>query len=345
MTEGTQTVPDTTNPGVPEAVDAPAARGRVGRLWLGYLARRLGGVVAVLVVIVLLTFMIVRWVPGDPARLIVGFNASPAQVQQVRVQLGLTEPFWQQFGHYVSGLVHGDLGVSFVTSQPVTEMLAQRLPLTAQLAVSALIIVLVVGFLLGVTAGVLDHRGRGRAYTAPFTAVTSLVGALPEYITGTLLVYLFALTLHWLPVQGGPSFTAMLMPALAVGLPPAAVLARLVRNETVSVLSQEYITTATSKRLSAARLLVRHVLPNVVTSTLTLSGLLLVALLGGTVITENVFNISGVGTEVVQAILRSDYPSVQGIILTLGILAVLINLAVDITLGLLDPRVLSRRTV
>lgn len=330
--------------GVPEATGASAAKGRLARLWLGYLARRLGGVVAVLVVIVLLTFMIVRWVPGDPARLIVGFDAGPAQVRQVREQLGLTQPFWQQFGHYVGGLFHGDLGTSFVNSQPVTQMLSQRLPLTAQLAVSALVVVLVVGFLLGVTAGVLDHNGRGRAYTAPFTAVTSLVGALPEYITGTLLVYLFALTLHWLPVQGGPSFTGMLMPSLAVGLPPAAVLARLVRNETVGVLSQEYITTATSKRLSPARLLLRHVLPNVVTSTLTLSGLLLVALLGGTVITENVFNISGLGTEVVQAILRSDYPSVQGIILVLGVIAVVINLAVDITLGLLDPRVLSRRT-
>jgi peptide/nickel transport system permease protein len=330
--------------GAPEYTDAPAVRGRVARLWLGYLGRRLGGVVAVLVVIVLLTFMIVRWVPGDPARLIVGFDASAAQVRQVREQLGLTQPFWQQFGHYVSGLFHGDLGTSFVTSQPVTQMLSQRLPLTAELAASALVVVLVVGFLLGVTAGVLDHGGRGRWYTAPFTAVTSLVGALPEYITGTLLVYLFALTLHWLPVQGGPGFTGMLMPALAVGLPPAAVLARLVRNETVGVLSQEYITTAVSKRLSPARLLVRHVLPNVVTSTLTLSGLLLVALLGGTVITENVFNISGLGTEVVQAILRSDYPSVQGIILVLGVIAVIINLAVDITLGLLDPRVLSGRS-
>jgi peptide/nickel transport system permease protein len=328
-----------------DAASDTSARRSVAGLWAGYLARRLAGVAAVLVVIVLLTFMIVRWVPGDPARLIVGMNASPAQVQQVREELGLTQPLWQQFGHYAAGLLHGDLGLSFVNSQPVTQMLGQRLPLTAQLAVSALVVVLVVGFLLGITAGVLQRNGRGRAFTASFTAGTSLVGALPEYITGTLLVYLFALTLQWLPVQGGPSFTGMLMPALAVGLPPAAVLARLVRNETVAVLSQEYMTTATSKRLSSSRLLLRHVLPNVVTSTLTLGGLLLVALLGGTVITENVFNISGLGTEVVQAILRSDYPAVQGIILVLGLIAVVINLVVDLTLGVLDPRVLSRRSL
>ena len=128
---------------------------RVARKWAGYLVRRLAGVAAVLVAIVLLTFMIVRWVPGDPARLIVGINATPDQVQHVREQLGLTQPFWQQFGHYVAGLLRADLGQSFVNSQPVTQMLAQRLPLTAQLAVSALVVVLVVGFLLGVTAGVL----------------------------------------------------------------------------------------------------------------------------------------------------------------------------------------------
>lgn len=325
--------------------DGPtSSRHRVARTWAVYLARRLAGIVAVIIAIVLLTFLIVRFVPGDPARLVVGLNATPDQVQQVRDELGLDESFPQQFGSYVSGLLHGDLGQSFINRQPVSETLAQRLPLTAQLALSALLVVLLVGFLLGVTAGMVDHSGRSRWFTSPFTALTSLVGALPEYITGTLLVYVFALSLRWFPVQGGPGLDSMLLPALAVGLPPAAVLARLVRNETLTVLGQEYMTTAASKRLSRPRLLFRHVLPNVVTSTLTLGGLLLVALLGGTVITENVFNISGVGTAVVQAILRSDYPTVQGVILVLGLIAVVINLAVDITLGLLDPRVLSRST-
>lgn len=342
-TAGAVPIAPAVGPGTEVPETSAPAKHHAASLWAGYLGRRLVGVAAVLVAIVLLTFLIVRFVPGDPARLIVGLNATPAQVEQVRDELGLNDPFFVQFGHYVSGLLHGDLGNSFVNQQPVSEMISQRLPLTAQLALSALAIVLVLGFLFGIAAGVLDHNGRGRWYTSPFTAVTSLVGALPEYITGTLLVYVFALSLQWFPVQGGPGFQSMFLPALAVGLPPAAVLARLVRNETLAVLNQEYMTTATSKRLSRARLLVRHVLPNVVTSTLTLGGLLLVALLGGTVITENVFNISGVGTAVVQAILRSDYPTVQGVILVLGLIAVVINLAVDITLGLLDPRVLSRR--
>lgn len=310
--------------------------------WLRYLRGRFIGVLAVLASLLVLTFMIVHWVPGDPARNIVGITASPAAVQQVREQLGLNDPLVVQFASYVTNLVHGDLGTSFVDQQPVTAMLAQRLPLTAKLAVYALVIVFVVGFTLGIAAGVLQRNKRGRGATAAFTAGSSLTGAMPEYISGTLLVYVFALTLNWLPVQGGQGFVSMVMPSIAVALAPTAVLARLVRNETVSVLSQEYFMTATSKRLPWPRLLLRHLLPNVVTSTLTLGGLLLVALLGGTVITENVFNIPGLGTEIVRAILQSNYPAVQGIILVLGVIAVLITLAVDIVLGLLDPRVLTR---
>lgn len=310
--------------------------------WLRYLRGRLLGVLAVLVSLLILTFMIVHLVPGDPARNIVGITASPAAVEQVREQLGLNKPLVEQFVSYVTNLAQGDLGTSFVDQQPVTTMLAQRLPLTAQLAVYALIIVLLVGFPLGIAVGVLQRNQRGRAATASFTVGSSLTGAMPEYITGTLLVYVFALTLHWLPVQGGQGLTSMIMPAVAVALAPTAVLARLVRNETVSVLSQEYMMTATSKRLPWPRLLFRHMLPNVVTSTLTLGGLLLVALLGGTVIAENVFNIPGLGTEIVQSILQSNYPSVQGIILALGVIAVLVTLAVDIVLGLMDPRVLTQ---
>ena len=171
--------------------------------------------------------------------------------------------------------------------------------------------------------------------------MTSVVGALPEYITGTLLIFVFALTLRLLPAQGGGSFEGLLLPAVAVGLAPGVVMARIVRNETRAVLGQEYISTARGKRLSTPRLLLAHVFPNVVTSTLTLGGLLLIALLGGTVIVENVFNIAGLGTQVVQAIFASDYPSIQGIILVLGLLAALVSLVIDVVLGILDPRVLS----
>ncbi|GLY87018.1 ABC transporter permease [Actinoallomurus iriomotensis] len=330
----------TTAAGAP-AVRRGLARRVAGSPWAGYLARRLGGVVAVLAFLIVVTFMIVRWVPGDPARQIVGLTAGEEQVRQVRERLGLTEPLWRQFGTYLRGLAHGDLGTSFTTGQPVSSMLSQRLPLTVELAMSALVIVLVVAIPLGTAVGVAQQRGRARVATSSFGVGASVIGAMPEYIAGTVLVYVFALTLRWLPVQGGSGPTAMILPALSIAIAPAAVLTRLVRNETAAVLSQDYITMAMSKRLSNTRLLLRHVVPNVVTSTLTLGGLILVALLGGTVVAENVFNMPGVGAEIVHAIVRRDYPEVQGIILVLGLVAVLINLIVDVTLGLLDPRVLT----
>lgn len=311
-----------------------------GSPWAGYLLRRLVGLVVVVAATVVLTFMIVRWVPGDPARNLLGLSATPDQLRTAREQLGLTQSLWHQFGQYLSDLAHADFGTSFLTHQPVRSMLGQRLPVTLRLAGGALLVVLALGIPIGIAIGVAQQRRRLRPVTSSFPVVASVLGAMPEYIAGTVLVYLFAVKLSWLPVQGGESLRSLVLPVLAVAIAPTAILARLVRNETVDVLSQDYITTALSRRISQTRLLVRHVLPNVVTSTLTLSGLLLVSLLGGTVVTENVFNMAGLGSEVVHAITRRDYPEVQGIILVLGLIAIGINLVVDIVLGVLDPRVL-----
>jgi peptide/nickel transport system permease protein len=288
-------------------------------------------------VLVVVTFLMVRLVPGDPARNLGGQTASPAAVQQIRVELGLTEPLGTQFIHYVRHLATGDLGTSFVTSQPVSLLISQRLPVTGELAGLAVLIVIAMAFPAGIVTAAIARNGRARRAGA-FTVATSLAGAMPEYITGTLLVLVVALTLRLLPVQGGRSPSEIVLPAISVALAPTAVFARLVRNETASVLEQEYITTARSKRLPTWRLYVSHVLPNVVTSTLTLGGLLFVALLGGTVVTETVFNMPGLGTEIVQAIQQSDYPAIQGIVLVLGLLAIAINLAVDVVLGVVDPR-------
>lgn len=318
-------------------------RGRGGSPWPRYLLSRLAGVVVLAVILIVVTFLIVHLVPGDPARNVLGINASAAQVQQVSRQLGLTEPLVTQFGHYVSNLLSGNLGTSYVTSQPVDVMISQRLPVTGELAGLALAVVILAGFPLGIVIGSLRRSGRVRWAGSAFTAGASLGGALPEYITGTVLIFVFALTLHLLPVQGGTSLRQIIMPVIAIAFAPTAIFARLVRNETATVLGQEYITTAISKRLPTWRLYLTHVLPNVVTSTLTLGGLLLVALLGGTVVTENVFNIPGLGTEIVQAILQNDYPAIQGIILVLGGLAIVITLVVDVALGVLDPRTLVAR--
>jgi peptide/nickel transport system permease protein len=326
-------------PPAPEGRQARA--GRPGSPWVKYLLVRALGAIAVMAFLVILTFLMVRLVPGDPARIILGVSATPEQVSQVRGQLGLDQPLGVQFVNYVAGIFRGDLGSSFRTSQPVSGMLLQRLPVTTTLAAAALGVVLIIGFPLGILVGYAQSRQKAKALTHSFTSATSVVGAVPEYLMGTLLIVIFALGLRVLPAQGGQTFAGYILPTLAIGLGSAAIFARLVRNETMSALGQEYIMTANSKRMSTLRLLSRHVLPNVVTSTLALGGLILVALLGGTVITENVFNIPGLGSEVVSAVLASDYPSIQGIILILGVIAAAINLTIDVALGIIDPRVVS----
>jgi peptide/nickel transport system permease protein len=186
------------------------------------------------------------------------------------------------------------------------------------------------------------RRGTPRSGTA-FSAVMSFIGSIPEYIMGTALILVFGLWLRWLPIQGGEGFIGFILPSLTVGLASAAVMARIVRNETRSVMGQEYMSAARAKRLPQWRIVLFHVLPNVVTSSLTLGGLLIISLLGGAIITENVFNLPGLGTEIVKAIIENDYPEIQGIIVVLGVLAVLITLVIDIILGILDPRVLQKR--
>lgn len=321
---------------------ARAARRETIRLWTRYLLGRLAGLAGIVIALVVITFLLVKFVPGDPARVIVGMSATQEQVDVVRERLGLNDPLALQAWNYLSGLVTGDLGNSFVTQQPIVEMIGQRLPLTAAVALGGLLVVLLIGFPIGIGVAMLEHRNRGRAVSGAYNTVVGVLGAMPEYITGTVLVIVFALNLQWFPVQGGQGLNGLVLPSLAVGLAPAAALSRIVRNETRAILAKEYIATARSKRLSGPRLLLGHVLPNVATSALTMGGILLVALLGGTVIVENVFNLPGLGTQIVQSILASDYPAIQGIILTLGILAALVNLAIDVILGVLDPRILTK---
>ncbi|MCZ4522301.1 ABC transporter permease [Rhodococcus ruber] len=308
---------------------------------MAFIGRRVVGLGAVALALVALTFVIVQLVPGDPARNIAGLSASPQQIAIVRDRLGLNDQVLLQAWHYLSGLVSGNWGASFVNDQSVLSLIAQRLPFTLSVAAGGLLFVLLLAFPAGMAMAVRETRNSGSSTSGAFNAVTGVLGAVPEYVTGTILVTVFAVQLQWVPVQGGQSVSGYLLPCIAVGLAPGAAFARIVRNETRSVLSQEYIATARSKRISTSRLLVFHALPNVATSTLTMGGILLVALLGGTVIVENLFTIPGLGTQIVQAILASDYPMIQGIILTLGLVAVVMNLLIDIVLAVLDPRVMS----
>ncbi|MGQ0548529.1 MAG: ABC transporter permease [Armatimonadota bacterium] len=304
--------------------------------------RRAAGLGIVLGALLIASFLIVRLIPGDPARAIAGFDASQEEVERVRTALGLDRPVLIQFVAYTRNALRLDFGESFVTSEPVTKVIADRLPKTGQLALVSLLLVLALSVPLGMIAGALTREGRNRGAEVAFTAVTSVGGALPEFLASTFLAFIFAVWLRWLPVAGADVSTAFILPALAISIRPIAILSRIVRVETLNVLAQDYIRTARSKRLPARLLYLRHTLPNVLTAALTIGGLLFAGLLGGAVIVENVFAWPGLGTAVVSAVLARDYPVIQGVILMLGIAVVLVNTLVDILLGMVDPRSIIR---
>ncbi|GAA2154924.1 ABC transporter permease [Actinomadura napierensis] len=320
------------------------AGGRVRNPWIGFLARRLAGLAGVLVTLVVVTFLMVQLIPGDPARALAGTDATGAQVARFRHELGLDRSLPAQFGSYVSGLLHGDLGTSFQTREPVANVIGGRLPFTAELAFLAILLVLAVAVPLGMGVAVATRGGRRRRLDAAFTFLTGLVGATPEYVLGTLLVLVFAISLRMLPAAGAAGLSALVLPVVAVALPSTCVLARIVRREAAVVLNQDYMRTARGRRLPPLALYARHALPNLLTGTLTMGGLMLTAMLGGTIIVESVFAWPGLGGRVVQAIINRDYPVIQGTVLVLGILAALLNLLIDVLLGLLDPRTLTARS-
>ncbi|GAB3683477.1 ABC transporter permease [Actinocorallia lasiicapitis] len=312
--------------------------------WPRFLLGRLAGLLGVLAVLVVVTFAMVQLIPGDPAQVIAGANATPEQIEAVRVRQGLDRPLLTQFSGYVGGLLHGDLGTSFAGGQPVTRVIADRLPFTAQVALLAMVLVLLVSVPLGMAVAVACRGGRRRALDTSFTSVTALLGAVPEYVLATFMILVFVVWFGLLPAAGAATLSSMIMPILAVSLGPICTMARIVRRETATVLEQDYLRTARGRRLGAVRLYARHALPNLMTSTLTLGGLILTSLLGGAVIIEVVFAWPGLGQGVLDAITKRDYPVIQGVVLVLGLLATVLNILVDVALGVLDPRTLRGKT-
>lgn len=309
--------------------------------WVDFAIRRALGVVVSVVILVVLTFMIVPLIPGDPAQAIAGTDASPETVSAIRSQLGLDDSLWSQFAAYVGGLAGFDLGTSFRFGLPVADIIAAKLPFTAQLALMAIIFILAVAVPVGLTVGILTRGGRRRWLDVVFANLAGFFASLPGYVTATLLILLFAILWPALPAGGADTYPALILPTLALALGPTAAVARVVRRETSVVLEQDYMRTARGKRLPAVRLYLRHALPNLMTSTLTLTGLILASLLGGAIIIETVFDYPGIGEEIIQAIIFRDYPVIQGIILTVGMIATLMTLLVDIVLGIIDPRTLG----
>jgi peptide/nickel transport system permease protein len=299
--------------------------------------RRLVRFAVSLVVLVLASFAMIHLIPGDPVRASLG-PAAPIELIEARTAaLGLDQPVLTQLTTYVSGLLSGDMGTSFLTGEPVSEVIAARLPNTLALALLATVIALLAAIPLGMWAAVRTENGRNRGTEAAFGSATSTVVAVPEFLYAIALVTVFAISLQAFPPAGKAGPESYVLPVLALAIGPIGMIARIARVETLRVLGTDYVRLARAKRLPAGRLHLRHVLPNTLTATLTLGGLLLSSLIAGSVLVEFVFAWPGLGLKIVEAITQKDYPVAQGVILVYGAIVLLVNLLVDVVLSMSDP--------
>ena len=291
-----------------------------------------------MVLLLTATFAMIHLVPGDPVRASLGTTAPASLVKARRAALGLDNPLWQQYGDYVDRAVHGDFGTSLTTGEPVTDIVREKLPTTLRLAGLAFAFALFVAIPLGVLMAALTRDGRRRYTELAFTTTSGAFASIPGFLLAVALIYLFGIKWRIFPVagEGGPSSYVLPIAALAIG--PAAALARIVRIEGLKTLDQDFVRTARGKRLPTRLIYLRHALPNMLTATLTITGLLLGGLIAGTVLIENVFAFNGLGTTLVNSVTQKDYPTVQALALLFGTFILLINFVVDVSLATIDPQ-------
>lgn len=308
--------------------------------------RRLLTLVPVLAVVGVVVFVLVHVTPGDPAAVMAGNEATPERVAQLRLGMGLDRPAWEQFVTWVTSVARGDLGQSYFLDQPVSESLVQRMEPTGLLTLYALLFSIAIGLPAGIIAAL-----RRNSWIDRVTMVASLGGvSIPTFWLGILLILAFAVWLRVLPAAGYVSFTKdplenfryLLMPAFSLGLQSAAFLARVVRSSMLDVLQEDYVRTAKAKGLRDRIVLVRHALPNAMIPTLTVIGNSMGTLLGGAIVTEQVFNLPGIGRLIVESVLRRDFPVIQGAVLAIAAVYVLVNLVVDMAYVIVDPRIRER---
>jgi peptide/nickel transport system permease protein len=310
---------------------------------LRYLIKRLLATIPVMGVVALLVFSLLYLSPGDPAAVIAGDIATEADIARIRAQLGLDQPYLVRFGGWLWALAHGDLGTSIFTNLPVAKLIGQRIEPTLALTVCTLIVA--VG--LAVPLGVLAAARAGGWVDRIVMAISVLGFSVPVFVIAYGLILLFAVQLEWLPVQGyrsfkdglGPFVRHMILPSVALGVVYMALIARITRATMLDVLSQDYVRTATAKGLSRPTVLTHHALKNAAVPIVTVIGIGVAALIGGVVVTETVFAIPGLGRLTVDAILRRDYPIIQGVTLLFSAVYVLVNLLVDLSYSLFDPRI------
>jgi peptide/nickel transport system permease protein len=309
----------------------------------GYVARRLLGIIPVLVLVALGSFLLIHLVPGDPAVVMLGNEATPAQLETLRTQLGLDRSLPEQFVLWLGQTLHGNLGESFFLGRPVTRALLERLPATMQLAVLSLVFSLLIGIPAGLIAAVRQNTWWDQLVMA--TAIGGI--SIPSFWLGLALILVFSVQLGWLPsggytplwedvVQG---LRTLILPAVSLGSMQAALIARMTRSSMLEVLRQDYVRTAKAKGVQDWWVIVKHALKNAMIPVITTIGTAFGVLLGGAVVVEIVFTYPGLGRLVVLAVQRRDYPLVQGALLLTSVIYVVVNLAVDLLYGVFDPRI------
>jgi peptide/nickel transport system permease protein len=310
---------------------------------LAYIVRRVLATVPVMAVVAVFVFGLLHLSPGDPAAIIAGDNANGDEIARIRAQLALDRPIYIQFATWAWKLLHGDLGVSIFTNLPVIKLIGQRVEPTVALTVATLIVSVVLAIPLGVVAA-----WKAGTWIDRLVMAFAVLGfSVPVFVLAYVLIYVFAVSTRLLPVQGyvslrdgvGPFLSHLALPAMALGMVYTALIARITRASMLDVLSQDYIRTAQAKGLSSGRVLIRHALKNAAVPIVTIIGIGVALLISGVVVTETVFAIPGVGRLTVDAILRRDYPVIQGVILITSGVYVLMNLLVDLSYTVLDPRI------
>jgi peptide/nickel transport system permease protein len=318
-------------------------RGSRGKSVFDFLARRLGISLITFLLITVIVFAGVRMIPGDPARVLAGTDADEAGLQEIRAKYGLNDPLLSQYARWLSLALQGDLGESIRTREPVVKTVAAKLPITMQLACFSLVIALGIA----IPAGIFSAVRRNTIWDLAANAVSLCGVSIPSFWLGIMLILFFSVRLHLLPASGYVSFfqdpvgnlQRMIMPAFVLGAALAAVLMRQTRNSMIEVMSANYIRTAYSKGLAERVVIIRHALRNGLIPIVTILGLQMGALMGGAVVTEQIFVVPGFGRLIVEAVFTRDYPLVQGVVLITASAYVLINLLVDVSYSLLNPRI------
>ncbi len=310
---------------------------------LAYIGRRLLATIPVMAVVAVVVFLLLRLTTGDPAAIIAGDNATSQDVADIRAKLGLDEPIVAQFAIWIGNVLRGDLGESFFFKKQVSELIVERVEPTLALATSTLVLAIT----LAVPLGVLAAWRRGTWIDRGVMGLSVLGFSVPAFVIGYVLIYLVAIQLNWLPVQGyqrladgfGGFIERLILPSLTLAVIYVALIARITRASVLDVLNADHVRTARAKGLGDAAVLLRHVLRNAAVPIVTIIGLGVALLIGGVVVTESVFAIPGLGRLTVDAVLARDYPTVQGVILLFSVVYVLINLVVDLSYTFLDPRI------